>query len=573
MSGTIGQPSPERPKSIAQPSAPANIPPPTSPPPVAPAANTASSSPPGVTQPPAAINVAATASAASPAKAPSAMKPYVAKPGADALERSKKQLEKAIAANVRAESKETYEEALKDEDLNAKQLQYARKNPSPRNPASKLIYKHEGFEASFDQVQKGKQRISEHLASEKVQAASGEDPQFPGKSEHYNLSCGVEVFSTIGGSRREMEDTHIVQETKYGIVCTVNDGHGGAKAAEYIRDNFVSSFEAALDAKGEPLDYEKTTNTLVEVIDTLHKAMCEEQARTGKKGYGGSCIVGAFIPNSKITQQLGIEQSAITFNVGDSQALKVEKDGKVVPLSEPAIPMEKRFEKAVKKQEGEVRGNRVGGELAVARALGDADIKGVVHRPKITTIPFVDGKLYLGCDGLNEGATNTKLGNAIANGKSAKDLVFAAAVVSEDNLTCMIIDAPLPPLERLKKNMAQHIHYYNNATHEKLFNMNTDGIWLAKPNYEDSSSQNPTSIEIWQMKEGKIIKCKATPTTDPERGVGFTVEEFEKVEKVEDVEKVEKGASTPTFYPASSMQNLFQTLKLEEWNDLYYIEM
>lgn len=261
---------------------------------------------------------------------------------------------------------------------------------------------------------------------------------------------GVGIAS-CQGMRPTMEDAEIaanqsfkVKDTEHSFeVFGVFDGHGGDKASAYVKANIQQYLKNALE------DQNPETLTDEGIFKAL-KACCQK-LDADYDGADGTTATITVILNGKIW----------VANVGDSRTILV-KGNKVVQASEDAKPGMDRYKKTIEKLGGCVINyfgiDRVNGNLAVARAIGDKNIIGddgktccISPNPKITCYSLDDfkgGYLVLACDGLYDVASTNEVGKAISKMEKAgdsvenmgKQLVYQAITNgSKDNVTAMVV--------------------------------------------------------------------------------------------------------------------------------------
>ncbi|XP_023311982.1 mucin-2 isoform X3 [Anoplophora glabripennis] len=216
-------------------------------------------------------------------------------------------------------------------------------------------------------------------------------------------SPGTPYFPTsvyaVKNSRRRMEDRHVVihdlntmfniQEASPSSYYAVFDGHAGHDAAAYssahlhqfLAENkhFVNNPEQAL-------------------LDAFCKtdALFTDKCKVENLSSGTTAVVALLRPK---------EKSLYIAWVGDSQALLVNQ-GRVLQVVNPHKPSRQDERERIEKQGGCVLlwGTwRVNGQLAVSRAIGDAEYKPfVIAIPDVREIPLDGGEdfLILACDGL-----------------------------------------------------------------------------------------------------------------------------------------------------------------------------
>ena len=204
-----------------------------------------------------------------------------------------------------------------------------------------------------------------------------------------------DLFETASGAmqgwRSTMEDAHVTNlafaaDTAF---CGVFDGHAGDKCSALCRVALPALAKKHYDTK-KP-DFGLTTAY----------AELDESLRTKVTDNSGSTAVAVIVDKEKI----------VCANVGDSRAVLC-RGGKAVALSrdhKPDLPDECE---RIKQAGGTVENNRVNGNLAMSRAIGDysykdkpelsADKQKVIAVPEITTLSRepTDEFVVLACDGI-----------------------------------------------------------------------------------------------------------------------------------------------------------------------------
>lgn len=244
------------------------------------------------------------------------------------------------------------------------------------------------------------------------------------------------------GRRREMEDTHLVDEITYkkgdethkAKVFAIFDGHGGDMAAKFSAKHLSSYLKKHLEAQENPW------NAFKLALVNLSEDFSSQYSSSG-------CTATIAV---KMDEELWI------VNVGDSRTL-IDNGGEAIQATEDAEPDCEKYKKGVMKRGGTVINlhgvPRVNGVLAVARAIGDKNVgPGLTARPKITRYDLnklePGAHLILACDGLFEVATSRQVVNRahklLKEGMSpervAKNLIETAYKGgSMDNISAMIV--------------------------------------------------------------------------------------------------------------------------------------
>jgi serine/threonine protein phosphatase PrpC len=195
--------------------------------------------------------------------------------------------------------------------------------------------------------------------------------------EYYRSSTGLEVGSTgMQGWRLEMEDAHISQDIPTRtdhLFVGVFDGHAGAGAAKFAAEHMIkfllatAEWQKYLDGNCESV--ELLGEALINTFINLDEKMRGHQDNTSGLDTSGCTSVTAIVTPRYI----------ICANAGDSRCVVGTKNSHR-PLSEDHKPHSVEEKKRIESAGGFVQWNRVDGDLAVSRALGDFTYK---HRPDL----------------------------------------------------------------------------------------------------------------------------------------------------------------------------------------------
>ncbi|KAF8357882.1 ppm-2, partial [Pristionchus pacificus] len=230
--------------------------------------------------------------------------------------------------------------------------------------------------------------------------------------------------SCMQGWRINMEDahTHILSLPKDEGTAffAVYDGHGGAKVSQYAGANLHDTIysQAAYS--------ENIEDALRSGFLALDEQMKNDDDM--KDDMSGTTAVAIIVKN-------GIAYCA---NVGDSRAV-LSVNGRAVPLSYDHKPANEKEAKRIVAAGGWVEFNRVNGNLALSRALGDFAFKRnpkkspeeqmVTAYPDVIRMPLVPEThefILLACDGIWDVMTNQEVVDfvreRVAIGKDAKTI-------------------------------------------------------------------------------------------------------------------------------------------------------
>jgi serine/threonine protein phosphatase PrpC len=239
------------------------------------------------------------------------------------------------------------------------------------------------------------------------------------------------------GRRPTMEDEHLTTSFDLNVggraypvqLFGIFDGHGGGEASIYVRDNLERKLHETLNefcAGG--LTDEAIWNALKITFVRLKGEFNERQS--------GTTATVAMILDGKLW----------TANVGDSRTIL--DNG--IQLSEDAKPTDPRYRQGIENRGGVVRFNRVNGNLAVARAVGDHNVGAISARPKITVYPLSmiprGSHLILTCDGIYDVSSTRQIAAAVRAHRNqsaaelAKNIVYSAYQAdSGDNLSALVV--------------------------------------------------------------------------------------------------------------------------------------
>eukprot|EP00262_Sarcandra_glabra_P006712 TRINITY_DN19206_c0_g1_i1.p1 TRINITY_DN19206_c0_g1~~TRINITY_DN19206_c0_g1_i1.p1 ORF type:complete len:277 (+),score=63.39 TRINITY_DN19206_c0_g1_i1:158-988(+) len=241
-------------------------------------------------------------------------------------------------------------------------------------------------------------------------------------------------YSSFKGKRASMEDFY---ETRIAEVdgqmvafFGVFDGHGGSRAAEYLKNNLFKNLST------HPKFIKDTKSAIVESFKQT-----DTDYLNGEKGQqedAGSTASTALLLGDRL----------LVANVGDSRVVAC-RDGSAIPLSVDHKPDRSDERERIENAGGFIiwAGTwRVGGVLAVSRAFGNKLLKPyVISEPEIQEeeIDAVEF-LIIASDGLWNVLSNK---DAVAIVQSISDAETSARKLTEeayargssDNITCVVV--------------------------------------------------------------------------------------------------------------------------------------
>ncbi|XP_019195125.1 PREDICTED: probable protein phosphatase 2C 76 isoform X1 [Ipomoea nil] len=252
------------------------------------------------------------------------------------------------------------------------------------------------------------------------------------KSEDARLSCG---YSSFRGKRASMEDFYDIKTSKIDgkTICLfgIFDGHGGSRAAEYLKQNLFQNLMK------HP---EFVTNTKHAISETYQQTDRDflESEKDSLRDDGSTASTAVLVGNHLYVA-----------NVGDSRTI-VSKKGKAIPLSQDHKPNRSDERKRIENAGGVIMWAgtwRVGGVLAMSRAFGNRMLKQyVVAEPEIQE-EVIDEELellVLASDGLwdvvpNEDAVSLAESEESPEAAARKLTETAFTRGSADNITCIVV--------------------------------------------------------------------------------------------------------------------------------------
>lgn len=173
------------------------------------------------------------------------------------------------------------------------------------------------------------------------------------------------------GWRLEMEDAHILEDMPSRndhIFLAVFDGHAGAGAAKFAASNFVAVIEETQEWKdylaGDCKNVAKLAEALTRAFVIVDERLRIHQESSQGRDSSGCTSVTAMVTPTHI----------VCANAGDSRCV-MGTGGSTKPLSEDHKPFAEMEKRRIEAAGGFVQWNRVDGDLAVSRALGDFSYK------------------------------------------------------------------------------------------------------------------------------------------------------------------------------------------------------
>uniref|UniRef100_A0A7S3YPM2 PPM-type phosphatase domain-containing protein n=1 Tax=Lotharella globosa TaxID=91324 RepID=A0A7S3YPM2_9EUKA len=282
-----------------------------------------------------------------------------------------------------------------------------------------------------------------HPVTSKALRRDGDEDYLVGAAEMHGWRKNMEDCMTI---RLSLSEKH-PNLSMFGVY----DGHRGARCSQFLEEHLPG----VLGALDDPTDKAQLTSALVQLDQKFltHKEM---------KLDGSTCVFA-------LCQSLsGAEGSKKGYkvtvaNVGDSRALIIRANGRVVPLTVDHKPDNPTESRRIIMAGGCVQKRRVDGQLALSRAFGDWSYKDNseigYHQQKVIAVPDVTNEImYEGdfllvcCDGLFEQLSREVVGKRIYNTMTRDGVTDPARAVSDlldyvlsqgstDNMSCICVRA------------------------------------------------------------------------------------------------------------------------------------
>lgn len=224
----------------------------------------------------------------------------------------------------------------------------------------------------------------------------------------------------------------------------VYDGHGGSQAADYCQAQLHNVLTAELRVALQ--DHRRPSSPLTD------EAIASALSKTFQKVDHGLRSINAWQFGCTATVALvrrmthGVRIHVA--NVGDSRAIVCDSSRGESRLSVDHRPTDPSEARRVREEGGFVSMGRVGGELAVSRALGDLHLKtsGVSCRPDVRAHDATrDVALVIASDGLWDTLQDNDVSRIIAEqGRSRNDQIAQKLVQeaqrrgSMDNIACLV---------------------------------------------------------------------------------------------------------------------------------------
>ena len=277
------------------------------------------------------------------------------------------------------------------------------------------------------------------------------------------------AYNTHNGNIRSYNEdriTALALPHNVAYFFAIYDGHGGCGCSSFLQSKLHHYLTSIANAKHIENSIMKCENDFISKHSTDNFGNLTDTS--------GSCVLIAMI-----TQ----ERKIIFVNIGDSRALLLSSDHKVLFATEDHKPNSPTEHLRIIKAGGSIYQNQMNyelvqngeilkngpfrvfpGRLSVSRTIGDAEIKEekfggkkgiIIPTPDIMFIDNLDKAKYvvMGCDGIYDVLSNEEIATMFIEAKShcktrehycdiVSDMIIKAAMMKEsfDNVSCVVIE-------------------------------------------------------------------------------------------------------------------------------------
>lgn len=236
--------------------------------------------------------------------------------------------------------------------------------------------------------------------------------------------------------RDAMEDDHFIRDNIFGDgrsagLFGILDGHGGYKVSRFCTDSIPDNFCKLYD------DYDEDLERLFQVV---FNKIDDELKIIGAAEVGSTACVCFVRKETSGTV-------AYIANLGDTRAILVSLDG-VERITVDHKASDPKEVIRIEEVQGIVMNNRVSGQLAVTRALGDLNLKreGVINTPyfrKVNITPK-DKFIIIASDGLWDVIDDQKTYELVKGIKSSEEISktlvnYALKNATRDNVSVLVL--------------------------------------------------------------------------------------------------------------------------------------
>jgi protein phosphatase len=321
------------------------------------------------------------------------------------------QLSKATKSTGKEQQKErSKEDNLKKKNTDKHDALLKKQNTSDMEQYLERQQQQRQLQALFQQMMAANRP---HLSAPNT-AFHGEADALPGKFE-----IGV---GSMQGWRTNMEDAHVVDVKTVGSdsgLFAVFDGHAGDLCAKQSKVLFPALVVKHMQKDSLEVDF----NAAFHELDAVLRGRLKDDS--------GCTAVGVLITPTKVT----------CASVGDSRAVLCRGET-AIDLSQDHKPDDELEKVRIEAAGGHVESNRVNGQLAMSRAIGDYSYKQqpergvdeqlVIAKPDVVSKDRTaeDRFVVVACDGIFDVLSNQELVDFI-NGEIKKDATQSLTKICE----------------------------------------------------------------------------------------------------------------------------------------------
>uniref|UniRef100_A0A7S4I284 PPM-type phosphatase domain-containing protein n=1 Tax=Vannella robusta TaxID=1487602 RepID=A0A7S4I284_9EUKA len=238
------------------------------------------------------------------------------------------------------------------------------------------------------------------------------------------------------GRRPDQQDSVTIVKSIHGQnlhYAGLYDGHGGTVSSEVTSSVLHSIF---IDRLNHLTTTECDPDAIVPLFHTSFNILQEEMVKHSV-GDGTAANV-VFLTKTMI----------FCANAGDSRTILI-RNGGAIPLSVDHKPEDPSERKRIEAANGFVsESKRVGGVLALSRAIGDCDLQpAITCEPDVTVTKITeeDKFIVMACDGLWDVVTNDQVADLLRNVNTPEEATVklrdvAYVLGSTDNISVIVID-------------------------------------------------------------------------------------------------------------------------------------
>lgn len=266
---------------------------------------------------------------------------------------------------------------------------------------------------------------------EVITSARADKDEDDSKTVYVNINKSG--YSEFLGTRNSMEDSIILRDDLN--LFAVLDGHGGPDTAKYGSIEISKLFESKIESS--LLKYDNSSQIFLEVFQKVEEGLKMM-----------NFVDGSTLCLAMICKDESGNRKVATAHLGDARALIVRQDGASRELTKDHKPSNRpEFERIHESYGYLSNDNRVDGNLAVSRAIGDFSVYGIGREPDLNEFEIgeMDKYLVICCDGVFDVLSNDDVAKIAMISTSTKEAAFnirnaAYGCRSADNISVIVVD-------------------------------------------------------------------------------------------------------------------------------------